>query len=785
MAQPRYSSDDEMAASQPLGASAPSPPLHGQFQQPYYDYGGTYEHSPPQYQTTPQADPSFDSFPSRRRHEHTQEAGSGGRGGGTGQYAAAGTTRPSGYGGGQGHPASPHRSTVDRRSWGQATSYPPQAQRPYPQSTITPGADNFNSAAAGGMAGSSRSALTVVAEQNAREGGLDAIHDQQQQPQQGQQQAQQPYHHYGNGRGDGYGERGMLSSGGYHQGERSSHASLQGLASTAPVGSGYSTPGSRTSSRIGVDIYTDDPYQNCSRYQDADLGVVNPHDIIDDGDDGLEYRRNGPRTSMLSLRSKRDSHGAAAAGGAGTGAVLGGVAARNGGGGGVSNGQYAPVSTAAPADAASAGSAGSGAEGGIYTAAAAGAGTGAGGEKAALHDAVSRSGGGGRGRKWKFAILIALAVAIIAGVVLGILFGAVFKGDHKGGSKSGAGSGSGSGGAGSDDSTSTAEGDTKANGDLNADSAEIKALLNNPDLRKVFRGMDYTPLNTQYPECLTNPPSQNNVTRDMAVLSQLTNVVRLYGTDCNQTEMVIHAVDQLRLRDEVKIWLGVWQDRNETTNARQLRQMWDILDKYGTGYFKGVIVANEILFREEMGIAQLGSLLEEVRRNMTARGMSLPVATSDLGDNWTAGLAAQSDAIMANIHPFFSGTPVSGAADWTMYFWGNKTAGFRKKDGRMNIIAETGWPSAGGTNCGSAYVTECPNGAVAGIAELNHFLEDWVCRALEDGTEYFWFEAFDEPWKIRFNEPGKEWEDKWGLFTVNRELKRGLKIPDCGGKRVS
>lgn len=47
------------------------------------------------------------------------------------------------------------------------------------------------------------------------------------------------------------------------------------------------------------------------------------------------------------------------------------------------------------------------------------------------------------------------------------------------------------------------------------------------------------------------------------------------------------------------------------------------------------------------------------------------------------------------------------------------------------------------------------------------------------------FEAFDEPWKISLNEPGKEWEDKWGLMDPGRNLKPGLKIPDCGGKMVS
>ena len=47
------------------------------------------------------------------------------------------------------------------------------------------------------------------------------------------------------------------------------------------------------------------------------------------------------------------------------------------------------------------------------------------------------------------------------------------------------------------------------------------------------------------------------------------------------------------------------------------------------------------------------------------------------------------------------------------------------------------------------------------------------------------FEAFDEPWKIVYDTPGKDWEDKWGLMDAGRNLKAGLIIPDCGGKTVS
>ena len=46
------------------------------------------------------------------------------------------------------------------------------------------------------------------------------------------------------------------------------------------------------------------------------------------------------------------------------------------------------------------------------------------------------------------------------------------------------------------------------------------------------------------------------------------------------------------------------------------------------------------------------------------------------------------------------------------------------------------------------------------------------------------FSAFDEPWKIHDNEKGKEWEDKWGRMDVNRNLKKGVTIPDCGGQSV-
>jgi exo-beta-1,3-glucanase (GH17 family) len=469
---------------------------------------------------------------------------------------------------------------------------------------------------------------------------------------------------------------------------------------------------------------------------DPGMGGIDPTNIEDDGDD-LDYLQHN-RGSRQSLTHNSERSGAVPVGAAAAGGVigtLGGLVGRSVSG---NNPQYGPVANPQP-------------------------GYGGPAEKSEWLKSQSSS-----RKRWKWIIATTAIFLIVAGIIAGVTVPLLTK-KNSGSSSS------------SSSNTQTGTGDTQANGDLGKDSPEIQGLMNNKNLHKVFPGIDYTPINTQYPDCLSNPPSQNNVTRDLAILSQLTNVVRLYGTDCNQTEMLLHSIDRLGLNGTVKVWLGVWQDGNATTNARQLSQMYKILNTYGASPFLGIIIGNEVLFNQYMTETQLETIITGVKSNLTTMGISLPVATSDLGDKWTATLAAAVDYVMANVHPFFAGVDATVAASWTWSFFQTHDSTF-KTDSTKTIISETGWPSAGGTDCGAA--TTCTSGSVAGITEMNRFMSDWVCQALTNGTNYFWFEAFDEPWKIRFDTPGKEWEDKWGLMDTNRNLKSGVVIPDCGGKTV-
>ncbi|POS88027.1 hypothetical protein EPUL_001452 [Erysiphe pulchra] len=492
-----------------------------------------------------------------------------------------------------------------------------------------------------------------------------------------------------------------------------SHTPKTPLA-TAAMTTGNSTPPSRSmipqsSHNLNHDPYIDIPYRY-SRNIDSNLCDFDPRSIEDDGDDGLGYKQHAHRSSVLSFgNSERNGSHTSATSGASKGTLFASL------GTGLGKKPVSSTSDLQNYDRSN------------YTKNIDNAANGVDGADSTQNvneksEWLSKQSNG----RSKLRLLVLLIVTI---VVLGGITGAIVNSIlHKKSS--------------SNTSGLSAADDRQNNGDLDKNSAEIKKLLNNPHLHKVFPAIDYTPSRSQYPDCLHDPPSQNDVTRDLAVLSQLSNTIRLYGTDCNQTEMLIHSINQLDLKKKARIWMGVWLNQNETTNNRQISQMYNILDVYGTDPFEGIIVGNEVLFRQDMTPTELGNRLSSIKSNLSSKGISLPVASSDLGDDWTAQLASKTDILMANIHPFFAGVTADVAASWTWTFWQQHNV-VLQPDLSKNIISETGWPSSGGISCGGA--DTCTKGSVASVDAMNTFMNDWVCQALANGTNYFWFEAFDEP----------------------------------------
>jgi len=67
-----------------------------------------------------------------------------------------------------------------------------------------------------------------------------------------------------------------------------------------------------------------------------------------------------------------------------------------------------------------------------------------------------------------------------------------------------------------------------------------------------------------------------------------------------------------------------------------------------------------------------------------------------------------------------------------------------------------GWPSGGGA----------VNSSVAGITESQFFIDNFLPAAKNAGVKYYYFEGYDEPWKIIFNTATAQYEDKWVCTAV-------------------
>ncbi|KAM0747073.1 glycoside hydrolase [Meredithblackwellia eburnea MCA 4105] len=246
------------------------------------------------------------------------------------------------------------------------------------------------------------------------------------------------------------------------------------------------------------------------------------------------------------------------------------------------------------------------------------------------------------------------------------------------------------------------------------------------------------------------------------------------GSACNQSALVLEAIRQTKVN--MTVWLGAYIGDNKTVNAQQQQVTLDVLRTYGTDHVEGVIIGNEYILNAESQSTAITYIINQVaafKTQLAALNLAktLPVGTADAGSVLTATLAKGVDFFMANVHPFFGGVPIAQGAAWTNEFFQENDVYYcnRAANSPTCYIAETGWPTASLTPANLTI-----GGATAGVAQLQTFLDTFVCQANANGTEYFYFEAFDEPWKVSFGGV----EPFWGLMDSNKKMK-AITIPSC------
>ncbi|KAA8917714.1 hypothetical protein TRICI_000153 [Trichomonascus ciferrii] len=287
---------------------------------------------------------------------------------------------------------------------------------------------------------------------------------------------------------------------------------------------------------------------------------------------------------------------------------------------------------------------------------------------------------------------------------------------------------------------------------------DIQEMFGDSALKKVFYGINYTPPNSIYPQCGVD---QKQVAKDIATLSQLTNRVRLFSTDCEQADMVLNAIQGLGVNMTVS--MGLWVNRFAEVTVRQLANMRRILNKYPSKLINSIILGNEVLFRDDLSDQELIGFIEYVKEYLERKGLHIPVGTSEVGFKWSPGLASHVDIMGVNIQPFFGGADVNRSLTWTYDYLLEEISTKRTSRNTEIVLSEVGWPIKG----------DPLHLANPGIQQLQLFLDNWVCANQNSDVGWYWHEAFDTPW----NDLRKH--NYWGILGDDNKLKPNLTLPDC------
>ncbi|KAF9223715.1 glycoside hydrolase family 17 protein [Gyrodon lividus] len=308
----------------------------------------------------------------------------------------------------------------------------------------------------------------------------------------------------------------------------------------------------------------------------------------------------------------------------------------------------------------------------------------------------------------------------------------------------------------------------------------------NPALKQSFYGIAYTPLGSQLPDCGN---SLQEVIEDIQLLSQLTTNIRLYGADCNQSALVLAAIEATKVN--MNVYLGNYPavDDNGTAYQRQKGEIMSALQTYGAEHVAGVTVGNEFILdyiteagqsdpngsAGQQAAAMLIPWIQDTRTMLSSLnlGKTIPVGNADAGSYFNTQVLEAVDYGMSNVHPWFANQSIQDAAGWTAEFFLTTNVDFAAtlSNNPKMYIAETGWP----TNTSQFNYSPDDGVSLASVANLQIYVDTFVCQANQNGTGYFFFEYCDEPWKAT-TYGGVE--GYWGLFDSNKNFKN-LTIPTC------
>ncbi|KAK0897109.1 Cell surface mannoprotein mp65 [Friedmanniomyces endolithicus] len=248
--------------------------------------------------------------------------------------------------------------------------------------------------------------------------------------------------------------------------------------------------------------------------------------------------------------------------------------------------------------------------------------------------------------------------------------------------------------------------------------------------------LSYSPYNSD-----NSCKSQDQVNSDFNVISGY-GMIRIYGTDCDQTATVLTAVKAKGM----KLFAGVYDVNNVNAEVQQIVNA----ANGDWSNFHTVSIGNEGINNGAYSVDQVVSAIGTARSTLQAAGYTGNVVTVDTFVAMIANpeLCQASDYAAANCHPFFDGGV--SAEDAGQFVLGQAQRVSEACGGKDTMITETGWPSDGETN-GKAVPSQ--DNQVAAVNSIRTAFSNNVVL----------FSAFNDKWKQ--NNPSTFGaEQYWGIY---------------------
>lgn len=239
--------------------------------------------------------------------------------------------------------------------------------------------------------------------------------------------------------------------------------------------------------------------------------------------------------------------------------------------------------------------------------------------------------------------------------------------------------------------------------------------------------------------------SKEQIRERMAIIAPYIDIVRSFSS-ASGLENIGPVAREFGLYVVAGAWLGTDAAQNKT----ELDNLAAICNQKNADV---AVIGSEVLYRNDFSANQLIAYINYFR----SIAPGVPVAVADSYDMLAKNpdVIYASDIILLNIYPYWEGIAIENAVSHVHAIFKSFQKGF---PGKYFAVGETGWPSAGNT-IGSAVPSDLNAG---------WYLLDITSWSKIESVIVLYFEAFDEPWKAKYEGPQGS---HWGIWDKDGNMK--------------